>query len=110
VTRCSPATVNLDRGRHPRHGIAAFVPLRAADPALPPSSGDEEFWRGVRVSNAHVSMDNLLSNERWLQHVTRPGREGQAQPRLRGRRPGAELTYIAALKPAMAPIGHQARN
>jgi hypothetical protein len=88
--------------------IAAFVPLRAADSALPSKLGDEEFWRMVSEFSERAGTfqsDNLLSNERWLQHVI-PDLVAKARPNrvYVGVGPEQNFTYIAALKPAMAFI------
>ncbi len=89
-------------------GIAAFVPLRAADSSLPSKLGDEEFWRLVSEFSERAGTfqsDNLLSNERWLQHVI-PDLVAKARPNrvYVGVGPEQNFTYIAALKPAMAFI------
>jgi hypothetical protein len=88
--------------------ITAFVPLRAADAALPSKLGDEEFWRMVSEFSERAGTfqsDNLLSNERWLQHVI-PDLVAKARPNrvYVGVGPEQNFTYIAALKPAMAFI------
>jgi len=89
-------------------GIAAFVPMRAADSALPSKVDDEEFWRLVSEFSERAGTfqsDNLLSNERWLQHVI-PDLVAKARPNrvYVGVGPEQNFTYIAALKPAMAFI------
>jgi hypothetical protein len=89
--------------------IAASLPLHAADP--PARLADEEYWRIVSEFSERAGTfqsDNLLSNERWLQHVipdlvakaakTRPYRA------YVGVGPEQNFTYIAALKPSIAFI------
>ncbi len=89
-------------------GIATRVPMRAADAALPSTVSDEEFWRLVSEFSERAGTfqsDNLLSNERWLQHVI-PDLVAKARPNrvYVGVGPEQNFTYIAALKPAMAFI------
>jgi hypothetical protein len=89
-------------------GITALVPIRAADLALPSKLGDEEFWRIVSEFSERpgtFQSDNLLSNERWLQHVI-PDLVAKARPNrvYVGVGPEQNFTYIATLKPAMAFI------
>jgi hypothetical protein len=102
-------------------GGAALPALRAADltqpatgqtpPGVPSGLNpltDEEFWHIVSDFSERAGTfqsDNLLSNERWLQHVipdlvmrTRPNRV------YVGVGPEQNFTYIAALKPSMAFI------
>jgi hypothetical protein len=79
----------------------------AAD-TLPDRVSDEEFWRmatdfSERAGN--FSSDNLLSNERWFQHVLPPLVRRAKQHRVYvGVGPEQNFTYIVALKPKMAFI------
>ena len=86
--------------------VAALLPLRAADQKLPPRLTDEEFWQIVSEFSERAGTfqsDNLLSNERWLQHVI-PDLVTRARPNrvYVGVGPEQNFTYIAALKPSMA--------
>ena len=50
--------------------VAASLPIRAADPPAP--LADADYWRIVSEFSERAGTfqsDNLLSNERWLQHV-----------------------------------------
>src|SRR3954451_18796033 len=52
--------------------VATLLPLRAANRSLPSKLSDEEFWQLVSEFSERAGTfqsDNLLSNERWLQHV-----------------------------------------
>jgi hypothetical protein len=96
-------------------GVAIILPVRAADrtppaasPTLPKALSDEEFWQIVSEFSERAGTfqsDNLLSNERWLQHVI-PDLVMRARPNrvYVGVGPEQNFTYIAALKPAMAFI------
>ena len=89
-------------------GVTICLPIRAADSPLPSKLGDEEFWRIVSEFSERAGTfqsDNLLSNERWLQHVI-PDLVAKAKPNrvYVGVGPEQNFTYIAALKPAMAFI------
>jgi hypothetical protein len=108
-----PATLALRRsllmaGAIIAIGVATLLPVRAADLSLPPKLSDEEFWRIVSEFSERAGTfqsDNLLSNERWLQHVI-PDLVMRARPNrvYVGVGPEQNFTYIAALKPAMAFI------
>ncbi len=89
-------------------GVAISLPLGAADWTLPTRLGDEEYWQIVTDFSERAGTfqsDNLLSNERWLQHVI-PDLVARARPNrvYVGVGPEQNFTYIAALKPAMAFI------
>ena len=89
-------------------GVAAMLPLRAASASLPARLSDEEFWRLVTEFSERAGTfqsDNLLSNERWLQHVI-PDLVAKATPGRAyvGVGPEQNFTYIATLKPSMAFI------
>jgi hypothetical protein len=89
-------------------GVTALVPIRAADLGLPVKLDDEDFWRIVSEFSERpgtFQSDNLLSNERWLQHVI-PDLVAKARPNrvYVGVGPEQNFTYIASLKPAMAFI------
>jgi hypothetical protein len=88
-------------------GAVARLPLHA-DAALPPALSDDEFWRLSTEFSERAGTfqsDNLLSNERWLQHVI-PDLVARARPNrvYVGVGPEQNFTYIAALKPSMAFI------
>jgi hypothetical protein len=89
-------------------GISMYAPIRAADFSLPTKLADEEFWKIVSEFSERAGTfqsDNLLSNERWLQHVI-PDLVAKARPNrvYVGVGPEQNFTYIAALKPSMAFI------
>jgi len=84
------------------------VGLRAADRTLPSKLSDDEFWQIVSDFSERAGTfqsDNLLSNERWLQHVI-PDLVTKARPNrvYVGVGPEQNFTYIVALKPTMAFI------
>jgi hypothetical protein len=85
---------------------------RAAEPdavsASPKLLGDEEFWRITQDFSERAGTfqsDNLLSNERWFQHVVpalvQKARQNRAYV---GVGPEQNFTYIFALKPKLAFI------
>lgn len=89
-------------------GLVASLPLRAAGTSLPSRLDDVEFWRIVTEFSERAGTfqsDNLLSNERWLQHVI-PDLVARARPNrvYVGVGPEQNFTYISALKPSMAFI------
>ena len=79
----------------------------AAD-ALPDRVSDEDFWRMTTEFSERAgtfSSDNLLSNERWFQHVLPTLVQHAKQHRVYvGVGPEQNFTYIVALKPKMAFI------
>ena len=79
----------------------------AAD-TLPERLSDEEFWRMTTDFSERAGTfqsDNLLSNERWFQHVVPPLVQRARQNRVYvGVGPEQNFTYIVALKPKMAFI------
>ena len=86
--------------------LVACVAL-AAD-TLPDRLSDEEFWRIATEFSERAGTfqsDNLLSNERWFQHVVPPLVQRARQHRVYvGVGPEQNFTYIVALKPKMAFI------
>jgi hypothetical protein len=86
--------------------LAARVAL-AAD-TLPERLTDEEFWRMTTEFSERAGTfqsDNLLSNERWFQHILPPLVQRAKQDRVYvGVGPEQNFTYIVALKPTMAFI------
>jgi hypothetical protein len=89
--------------------VAASLPIRAADPPAP--LADAEYWRIVSEFSERAGTfqsDNLLSNERWLQHVIPDlvAKAAKVRPNrvYVGVGPEQNFTYIAALKPSMAFI------
>jgi len=88
--------------------LALGLPICATDSASPPKLDDAEFWRLVSEFSERAGTfqsDNLLSNERWLQHVI-PDLVAKSRPNRAyvGVGPEQNFTYIAALKPAIAFI------
>jgi hypothetical protein len=94
--------------------IAAVLVLaaaRLAPPArstVPDSLTNDEFWtlsQDLSESGGTFRSDNLLSNERMMQHVI-PGLQRAVRPRSAylGVGPEQNFTYIAALKPSIAFI------
>ena len=79
----------------------------AAD-RLPDRIADGEFWRMATEFSERpgtFSSDNLLSNERWFQHVLPPLVQKARQNRVYvGVGPEQNFTYIVALKPKLAFI------
>ncbi len=69
---------------------------------------DDDFWRMTMEFSerpGNFSSDNLLSNERWFQHVLPPLVQKARQNRVYvGVGPEQNFTYIVALKPKMAFI------
>ena len=82
--------------------------LRASAAALPSALSDEDFWRLVSDFSERAGTfqsDNLLSNERDLQHVIPDlRRSATAGGVYLGVGPEQNFTYIAALRPRMAFI------
>ena len=88
---------------------AVFVACVAlAADTLPERLSDEEFWRMTTDFSERAGTfqsDNLLSNERWFQHVVPPLVQRTRQNRVYvGVGPEQNFTYIVALKPKMAFI------
>jgi hypothetical protein len=88
--------------------LAPSLRIRAADRTLPSRLSDDEYWQIVSDFSERAGTfqsDNLLSNERWLQHVI-PDLVTKARPNrvYVGVGPEQNFTYIAALKPTMAFI------
>jgi hypothetical protein len=79
----------------------------AAD-TLPDRLSDEEFWHMATEFSERpgtFQSDNLLSNERWFQHVLPSLVQRAKQDRVYvGVGPEQNFTYIVALKPKMAFI------
>jgi hypothetical protein len=75
---------------------------------LPDRISDDDFWRMATDFSerpGNFSSDNLLSNERWFQHVLPPLVQKAKQNRVYvGVGPEQNFTYIVALKPKMAFI------
>jgi hypothetical protein len=84
-----------------------FAAGLAAD-TLPDRVPDEEFWRMATDFSERAGTfqsDNLLSNERWFQHVLPALVQRAKQNRVYvGVGPEQNFTYIVALKPKMAFI------
>ncbi len=95
-----------------RFGIALaaclFVTAGLAADTLPDRVPDAEFWRMATDFSERAgtfSSDNLLSNERWFQHVLPALVHKAKQNRVYvGVGPEQNFTYIVALKPKMAFI------
>jgi len=87
---------------------ACLLSARLLADALPERIPDEDFWRMVTEFSERAgtfSSDNLLSNERWFQHVLPPLVQQAKQHRVYvGVGPEQNFTYIVALKPKMAFI------
>jgi len=87
-------------------GLVVTVGL-AAD-TLPDRVSDEEFWRMATDFSERAGTfqsDNLLSNERWFQHVLPALVQRAKQNRVYvGVGPEQNFTYMVALKPKMAFI------
>ena len=91
--------------------LLVVAAARLAPPArsvVPESLSDEQFWTltsELSEPNGTFRSDNLLSNERMMQHViptlTRAVKPGAA---YLGVGPEQNFTYIAALQPAIAFI------
>ena len=95
-----------------RHLVALLVAVLlcaglAAD-TLPERISDEEFWQmatDFSERSGTFQSDNLLSNERWFQHVLPTLVQTARQNRVyMGVGPEQNFTYIVALKPKMAFI------
>jgi hypothetical protein len=90
--------------------LAAALVLSAglAADTLPDRVPDDEFWRMATDFSERAGTfqsDNLLSNERWFQHVLPPLVQKAKQNRVYvGVGPEQNFTYIVALKPKMAFI------
>ncbi|HXD74220.1 MAG TPA: hypothetical protein VN628_10805 [Vicinamibacterales bacterium] len=90
--------------------VAASVALAVSVLAdtLPDRVSDDDFWQmaaGFSERPGNFSSDNLLSNERWFQHVVPPLVQKARQNRVYvGVGPEQNFTYIVALKPKMAFI------
>jgi hypothetical protein len=90
--------------------LAAALVLSAglAADSLPDRVSDDEFWRMATDFSERAGTfqsDNLLSNERWFQHVVPALVQRARQHRVYvGVGPEQNFTYIAALKPKMAFI------
>jgi hypothetical protein len=86
-------------------GIASVV---AAADSLPERLTDDEFWHIASDFSERAGTfqsDNLLSNERWFQHVVPSLVQRAKQHRVYvGVGPEQNFTYIVALKPKMAFI------
>jgi hypothetical protein len=102
-------------------GVLPSIPLarldvwcRAAEqdvasvPGGPKALGDEEYWRITQDFSERAGTfqsDNLLSNERWSQHVVPALVQKARQQRVYvGVGPEQNFTYIFALKPKLAFI------
>jgi len=87
---------------------AVFLAAGLAADALPDRVSDDDFWRMTTDFSerpGNFSSDNLLSNERWFQHVLPPLVQKARQNRVYvGVGPEQNFTYIVALKPKMAFI------
>src|SRR5437763_6054260 len=87
---------------------AAVVSISLAADTLPDRIADEDFWRMATDFSERAgtfSSDNLLSNERWFQHILPPLVSKAKQNRVYvGVGPEQNFTYIVALKPKMAFI------
>jgi hypothetical protein len=90
--------------------VLAVLVVRVALAAdtLPERLSDEEFWRIATEFSERAGTfqsDNLLSNERWFQHVLPSLVQRAKQDRVYvGVGPEQNFTYIVALKPKMAFI------
>src|SRR6185369_12803619 len=77
-------------------------------PAVRGALTDDEYWRIAQDFSERpgtFQSDNLLSNERWFQHVVPPLVQKARQNRVYvGVGPEQNFTYIVALKPKMAFI------
>jgi hypothetical protein len=86
---------------------AVFCAQLHAD-SLPERLSDEDFWRMATDFSERAGTfqsDNLLSNERWFQHVLPTLVQTAKQNRVYlGVGPEQNFTYIVALKPKMAFI------
>ena len=91
-------------------GVSASLPMRAAGSRRCAAARDDEYWRIVSEFSERAGTfqsDNLLSNERWLQHVipdlvanvANVAKAGQSRVYV-GVGPEQNFTYIAALQPA----------
>ena len=88
--------------------LVYITPRAAAGPTAPSKLSDDDFWQIVSDFSERAGTfqsDNLLSNERWLQHVI-PDLVTRARPNRAyvGVGPEQNFTYIVALKPTMAFI------
>src|SRR5882757_6900469 len=88
--------------------VSILVCAALAADTLPGRVSDEDFWRMATDFSERAGTfqsDNLLSNERWFQHVL-PALVKKAQQNrvYLGVGPEQNFTYIVALKPKMAFI------
>jgi hypothetical protein len=86
--------------------LSGVGPL-AAPETLPDRLSDQEFWRlSVEFSepNGYFQSDNLVSNERFLQHVVPELRKQKGRGAYIGVAPDQNFTFIAALEPKIAFI------
>ena len=88
--------------------VTFVVAVGLAADALPERVSDEDFWRMATEFSerpGNFSSDNLLSNERWFQHILPPLVQKARQKGVYvGVGPEQNFTYIVALKPKMAFI------
>src|SRR5471032_26158 len=88
--------------------VSLLVCAGLAADTLPDRVSDEEFWRMATDFSERAGTfqsDNLLSNERWFQHVLPTLVKTAKQNRVyMGVGPEQNFTYIVALKPKMAFI------
>jgi len=88
--------------------VSILVCARLSADTLPERVSDEDFWRMATDFSERAgtfSSDNLLSNERWFQHVLPTLVQTAKQNRAYlGVGPEQNFTYIVALKPKMAFI------
>jgi hypothetical protein len=88
--------------------VLVFAHVALAADTLPERLSDEDFWRMATDFSERAGTfqsDNLLSNERWFQHVLPSLMQHAEQNRVYvGVGPEQNFTYITALKPKMAFI------
>jgi hypothetical protein len=88
--------------------VLVFARVALAADTLPERLSDEDFWRMATDFSERAGTfqsDNLLSNERWFQHVLPSLMQHAEQNRVYvGVGPEQNFTYITALKPKMAFI------
>ena len=88
--------------------VSVLVCAGLAADTLPDRVSDEDFWRMATDFSERAGTfqsDNLLSNERWFQHVLPTLVQTAKQNRVYlGVGPEQNFTYIVALKPKMAFI------
>ena len=82
--------------------------LAAGPQVVAPVIADDDYWRMTQDFSERAGTfqsDNLLSNERWFQHVVPPLVQKAKQNRVYvGVGPEQNFTYIIALKPKLAFI------